>query len=90
MPLDITMILLGYAVASFILTALFLRLENETPLEKIIRRHFYCFPLMPPVLIVWVLLQGMIKASSVMIDGLRYCFETISVNRPGIAGGSNS
>lgn len=75
---DIIILLLGYAVASFVLTALFVRLGKQTGLAIKIRQRFYWFPFIPPVLFVQGFLQIVAWASRSLISLLRYCFESLS------------
>jgi len=82
MPDGAITFMLVYAIASFLLTALFVRLGEQTRLAKKIRRHFYWFPFMPPVLLVWGFLQGMIGVVRSLFELLRYCFETLSGSKP--------
>ena len=75
---DIITFMLGYVIASFLLSALFVRLGKQTALAKKIREHFYWFPLIPPALAVWIIFQGMIAAIRSLLGFLRFCFESLS------------
>lgn len=78
MPTEVIAFLLTYAIGSFLLTALFVRLEERSALAVMVRRHFYCFPFMPPILLGWGLVHGMSRAVRAVDAFLRYCFEILS------------
>ena len=78
MPNGIITMLMIYAIASFVLTAFFVRLGKKSALAVMVRRHFYCFPFMPPILLGWGLVHGMSRAVRAVDAFLRYCFEILS------------
>jgi len=78
MPTEVIAFLLTYAIGSFLLTALFVRLEERSALAVIMRRNFYCFPFMPPMLIGWALMHGLNLLMRWGDFFLRYCFEILS------------
>ena len=78
MPDDLIIILSGYGVTSFVITALFVRLGRQCALKKTIRRHFYWFPLMPPVLLLWAILRATIGTICAIGGLIRRCFEILS------------
>ena len=75
---DIITFVLGYVIASFLLTALFVRLGKQTALARKIREHFYWFPFIPPVLIAWGLLQAVDWTTHRLASLTRRCFEILS------------
>lgn len=75
---NVIIFVLAYGVASFVLTTLFVRLEDKTALAAMARRHLYCFLLMPPMLVGWGLLQVMSRLLWLADSFLRYCFEALS------------
>lgn len=78
---DIIISILSYGIGSFVVTALFVRLGRQCVLQDTIRRHFYWFPLMPPVLLAWVIKQGITWTLSTVARLARRCFEILSGKR---------
>lgn len=78
MPDDLIIILSGYGAASFVITALFVRLGKQCALKKTIRRHFYWFPLMPPVLLLWAISRVLVRTIRAIGGLIRRFFEILS------------
>ena len=78
MPSDAIPFLLGYAVTSFLLTAIFVRLNEQSRLAQKIRCHFYWFPIIPLILLSREFSRFVTRGLRALLDLLRYCFERLS------------
>lgn len=78
MSIDFIIILLGYGVASFLATTLFVRLGGKCSLERLIRRHIYWFPFMPPLIFLALIGKTMLWLLHAAFEILSRCFEFLS------------
>ncbi|MEM8918483.1 MAG: hypothetical protein AAGE37_06430 [Pseudomonadota bacterium] len=55
MPLENLLILSGYLLSSFVLTAMLVRFVPKTDVARMSRKHFYFFPFVPIIIVtLWV------------------------------------
>ena len=74
MPLEIVLILAGYLMFSFLLSAMLVRFAPKTDVARMSRKRFYFFPFVP-IMIVVLFLALVMKWSFVIL--LAYPFRLI-------------
>lgn len=78
MSIELIGILLGYGVASFLTTTLFVRWRAQGSLVQQIRRHVCWFPLMPPLIFLYLSGKILLWLWRVGSEILRRYFELLS------------
>lgn len=78
MTFTITVALTCYLLISFILSALYVRFADRSPMAKALRKHFYLFPFIPIFALMYLLIRAVTLMVGIPAKIIRRAFEMLS------------
>lgn len=77
-PIGLALVISLYMLLSFLFTALLVRKTNQSSASRLVLKHFYIFPLVPPATIGLLMVKTGGWMINVPMQGLRSLFEKLS------------